>query len=106
VLALLVKVIVAEVFPPDCTTAFVPLGTPLTVTETGPEFPEAVAVICAGVPSWGASAIDEESDKLSVPGPPPELPVLLHAPANRQAHAQQASILMRLDQFPSIMCPP
>lgn len=75
--ALLLSVMVLVELPLCCATLeTVPVGTPLTVRVAAPELPLTVAVILAGVPSWGASAIEEVSERLRVPGPLEWLPVL------------------------------
>src|SRR5258707_12500081 len=68
----------------------VPVGTPPTVKVTAPEFPAAFAVIFAGVPSCGASAMELESERLSVPVVLPE-PAEPHAAATRLRGLRQES---------------
>lgn len=79
-----------ELALPLCCATFetVPAGTPPRVKVTVPELPLTVAMIFAGVPSCGASAMDEESERLRVPGPPELLP-LLHAVIARHRDARQ-----------------
>ena len=78
VFGLLVRVMAPLEAPLCCATLeTVPEGNPPTLKLTAPELPLTVAVILAGVPSCGARAMDEESERLRVPGPP-ELPPLLH----------------------------
>ena len=87
--ALLVNVMAPLELPLCCATLeTVPAGNPLTLNVTVPGLPLTVAVIFAGVPSWGASAIEEESERLRVPGPPELLP-LLHPVAARHESANQ-----------------
>ena len=76
----------------SATSDTVPAGSPLTVRVTVPELPLTVAVILAGVPSWGASATEEESDRLKVPGPPELLPLLHPVIAKPRAARQQYTI--------------
>src|SRR5262249_51399927 len=96
VLALLVSVIVAEALPLCCATLEdVPLGTPLTARVTAPEFPVTFAVIFAGVPSCGATAIEEESERPRGPGGPPDPDPLLHAAAPNHIGSKQKNARLR-----------
>src|SRR5437870_12980871 len=67
----------------------VPVGTPPTAKVTGPGFPVTVAVIFAGVPSCGASAVEEERARLRAPDAPPKPVELPQAPRARQRDAEQ-----------------
>ena len=65
-----------------------PVGNPLTVKVTVPELPLTAVMILAGVPSCGASAMDEESERFRVPGTPELLP-LPHAVIARERGTSQ-----------------
>src|SRR6266480_2494192 len=73
-------------------------GTPAKVT--GPGFPVTVAVIFAGVPSCGASAVEEERARLRAPDAPPKPVELPQAPRARQRDAEQmTAAFVKLRRF-------
>jgi hypothetical protein len=87
--------------PSSATWDNVPVGTPPTAKVTGPEFPVTVAVIFAGVPSCGASAVEEESERLRAPDAPPEPVELPQAPRAKQGDAEQITkFALRLSSHP------
>src|SRR5438034_10095912 len=69
----------------------VPVGTPPTAKVTGPGFPVTVAVIFAGVPSCGGSAVEEEGARLRPPDAPPKPVELPQAPRARRRDAEQVT---------------
>src|SRR2546429_4311184 len=78
----------------------VPVGTPPTAKVTGPGFPVTVAVIFAGVPSCGASAVEEERARLRAPDAPPKPVELPQAPRARQRDAEQmTAAFVKLRRF-------
>ena len=93
----LVNVIAALELPLCCETLeTVPAGSPLRAKVTDPEFPVTFAVIFAGVPSWGANAMEEERERLRVPGPPELLPLLHPVIARQRGASQQNTIRKRV----------
>jgi len=93
VAALLVRVTAPlPLLPGSATWANVPLGTPTTAKVTGPEFPVTVVAIFAGVPSCGASAMEEERERLRAPGAPPEPGELPQAPRAKHRDAEQITV--------------